>query len=43
MLVEKLAVLTGGESEVLASSRTSLVRMPRSVASELFGGWGVRI
>jgi hypothetical protein len=43
MLVEKAAIVGDGDAELLAQSRTTIVRIPKGVASELFGGWGVRI
>ena len=44
MLVERAAVVSNGSSgDLLAQSRTTLVHVPQGVASELFGGWGVRI
>lgn len=43
MLVEKAAIVSEGEAELISSSRTTIVHIPRGVASELFGGWGVRI
>ncbi len=43
MLVQKAAVLTEAASDTLIQSRTTLVRVPKGVATELFGGWGVRI
>lgn len=44
MLIQKAAIVgEGGEPEFLSQSRTTIVRVPRSVQGELFGGWGVRI
>jgi hypothetical protein len=43
MLVEKAAIVSDGEGELLSQSRTTIVHVPRGVATELFGGWGVRI
>jgi hypothetical protein len=42
-MVTKAAILTGAESDSLIQSRTAIVRVPKGVATELFGGWGVRI
>jgi hypothetical protein len=42
MLIGKAAIISEGD-ELLSQSRTTIVRIPRGVASELFGGWGVRI
>lgn len=43
MLVEKAAILSDGETELISQSRTTIVHVPRGVMGELFGGWGVRI
>ena len=44
MLIQKAAIVgDGNEIELLSQSRTTIVRVPRSVMNELFGGWGVRI
>jgi hypothetical protein len=43
MLIGKAAVVSDGDGELISQSRTTIVRVPRSLADELFGGWGVRI
>ena len=43
MFVQKATVLTEASSDALIQSRTAIVRVPKGVAAELFGGWGVRI
>jgi hypothetical protein len=43
MLIFKAAVISSADDELLSQARTTIVRVPRGVASELFGGWGVRI
>jgi hypothetical protein len=43
MLIGKAAILSDADTELLSQARTTVVRVPRGVASELFGGWGVRI
>jgi hypothetical protein len=42
-MVLKAAILTDGASDALIQSRTAIVRLPKGIAAELFGGWGVRI
>jgi hypothetical protein len=43
MFVQKAAVLTDASGDALIQSRTAIVRVPKGIAVELFGGWGVRI
>ena len=43
MLVSKATILGEDREDALVQSRTTLVRVPKGVTSEVFGGWGVRI
>jgi hypothetical protein len=43
MFIGKTAIISEGDVDLLSQSRTTIVRIPRGVALELFGGWGVRI